>query len=160
VTELRNVTGFAELDAALKQLPDRIAKNVLRGMVAAGAAVIRKEARDRAPQYTGSVSEGHPPPGTLKKSIFQKQIAELSNQTKQTFYVGVRTGGAARKGKAVAFYAVWVERGHVARNGTIVPAQPFMRDAFALKQDEAIAAMRSYGEERIPREIEALGFIR
>ena len=41
MAEVENVTGLRELEAALKSLPDRIARNVLRGAVAAGAAVVR-----------------------------------------------------------------------------------------------------------------------
>jgi hypothetical protein len=87
-----DVAGLKELDAALKQLPDRIARNVLRGAVRAGAAEIRNEAKLKAPVYTGQVSEGHPRPGTLKRAIYLKQASALSSLVKQTFVVGVRTG--------------------------------------------------------------------
>src|SRR5574337_1108213 len=58
MAELQHVAGLKELQQALKQLPERIAKNVLRGSVNAGAAVIRKEVQQRAPVYTGDVSQG------------------------------------------------------------------------------------------------------
>ena len=165
--EFRNITGFSELDAKLKELPQRIGKNVLRGMVAAGAAVLRKEIRARAPRYTGPVSQGHPPPGTLKKAVYQKQIAERSGPTEQVFIVGVRAGKryqAIKRGAGTisldAYYAYWVDRGHVAPGGVLVPANPFFRDSFAVKQDEMIAAMLDYGNERVQREIDQLGFFR
>lgn|SRR6267154_2045966 len=165
--EFRNITGFAELDAKLKELPPRIGKNVLRGMVAAGAAVLRKEIVARAPVYTGPVEQGHPPPGTLKKAVYQKQIAERSGPTEQVFYVGVRAGKRYQQVKRGAgtisldaYYAYWVDRGHVAPGGTFVPANPFFRNSFTLKQDEMIVAMLEYGNERVQREIDQLGFIR
>lgn len=152
-----NVLGLKELNAALKELPDRIARNVLRGSVAAGAAVIRKEARDKAPVYTGPVSQGHPPPGTLKKAVYQKQIRELSGLTKQVFFVGVRAGPKVnRKTKEKdysvdAFYWRWVEFG----TGKS-PAKPFLRPAFEMKKFEALEAIKKYLAERIPREVEKL----
>lgn len=145
------VKGLSELKDALKQLPENIAKNVLRGGVGAGAAVIRKEARAKAPVSTGPVSAGHPPPGTLKKSVYQKQIRELSNAVRQTFYVGVRKG---LKGKAAglgAYYARFVEFGTAK-----MPARPFLRPAWEAKKMEAIEAIRAYIAERIPREVDKL----
>ena len=43
MAELQNVAGLAQLQAALKELPDRIAKNALRGAVNAGATIICRE---------------------------------------------------------------------------------------------------------------------
>jgi len=151
-----SIQGFEDFKRQLAQLPGRVGRNVLRGAVNAGASVIRKEAVLRAPQYTGSVQAGHPPPGTLKKSIYQKQIAELSNAVQQTFYVGVRQGKrqqAVKRGKSAlnldAFYGRFVEFGT-----SNMPAKPFLRPAFEAKKDAAIEAMRAYMAERIPKEIE------
>lgn len=145
------ITGLKELNDALKELPDRIAKNTLRGAVAAGAAVIRKEARNKAPVYTGSVADGHPPPGTLRRSVYQKQIRELSSVVKQTFFVGVRTGAAAAKKGLDAFYWRFVEFGTQK-----MAARPFLRPAFETKKLEAIEAIKQYLAARIPREVEKL----
>ena len=116
--ELEHISGLKELQDALYQLPINIAKNALRGSVNAGAAVIRNQAKTNAPQYTGKVSEGHPPAGTLKRSIYTKHINERSNPFKQVFFVGVRRGKKyQRQGKGGhlsqdAYYASWVEFGH------------------------------------------------
>ena len=148
------VSGLKELNQALKQLPDRVAKNVLRGATSAGAAVIRKEARIKAPVYTGSVAEGHPPPGTLRRAIYQKQIAELSGLLKQVFYVGVRRGKGQhdKKGRTLdAWYWRFVEFGTAKMS-----AIPFLRPAFEAKKQEAVDAIKNYLAERIPREVEKL----
>ena len=92
MADLKNVQGLRELQAALKELPAGIARNVLRGSVNAGATVIRKEAASRAPVSTGPKGADQSPPGTVKRSVYQKQIRELSNLVKQTFFVGVRQG--------------------------------------------------------------------
>lgn len=153
MAELEHVSGLRELQAALKELPNRIAKNVLRGAVAAGAATIRSEARQRAPVYTGPVSAGHPPPGTLKRAIYQKQIREKCTSTRQTFYVGVRKGGKYRfQGKKGtlsqdAYYASWVEFGTSKQ-----VAHPYMRPAYEMRKEAAVQAIKQYLEKRIPEE--------
>jgi hypothetical protein len=65
--------------------------------VNAGAAVIRDEARAIAPEYTGEVSEGHPPPGTLRRSIVLKAIRELSTYYRRVYFVTVRRGKKYQK---------------------------------------------------------------
>lgn len=148
------VTGLKELNEALRQLPQNIARNVLRGAAGAGAAVIRKEARARAPVFTGPVGPRHPPPGTLKKSIYQQASRALSNLVQQTFNVGVKTGKALRTksgASANAFYWKFVEFGTAK-----MAARPFMRPAFEAKKHEAVAAIKAYIAERIPREVEKL----
>jgi HK97 gp10 family phage protein len=157
MAELVNVEGLAELRAALRELPQRIARNVLRGAVSAGAAVIRKEAKARAPLYTGKVAEGHPPAGTLKRAIYQKQINELSSLTNQVFFVGVRHGKKYQKqGKKGdksqdAYYWRWVEFGT-----SKMAARPFMRPAFEAKKNEAVAAIKTYLTDRIAKEVAEL----
>ncbi len=151
------VQGLKELGAALRALPDRVAKNVARGAVAATAAVIRDEAKSRAPVYTGQVSKGHPPAGTLKRAIITKQIPEKSGPLKQTYYVHVRTGKKyAKQGKKGnlsqdAFYWWMVEFGTAKMS-----AKPFMRPAFDAKKVAAVAAFERYLKTRLPLEVEKL----
>lgn len=157
MAEMVNVEGLAELRAALRELPQRIARNALRGAVSAGAAVIRKEAKARAPLYTGKVADGHPPPGTLKRAVYQKQINELSSLTNQVFFVGVRHGKKYQKqGKKGdksqdAYYWRFVEFGT-----SNMAARPFMRPAFEAKKNEAVAAIKTYLTDRIAKEVAGL----
>jgi len=143
-----HVTGVGELKQLLQLLPKNVAKNVLRGAVNAGATVIRKEIVARAPRDTG----------TLKRAVFQKQIRELSSETNQVFYVGVRKGKkyqAVKRGKKTvdqdAFYASWVEYGHMAANGVQVPAHPFVRPAYEATKDQAMQTIRDYLAEHLAR---------
>jgi HK97 gp10 family phage protein len=157
LAEIQSFKGLKELQQALKELPERVAKNVLRGSVGAGAAVIRKEAVAKAPVYQEQVQAGHPPAGTLKRAVYQKQINELSNQVKQTFFVGVRHGKKYQKqGKngqlsQDAYYASWIEFGT-----SKMSARPFLRPAFEGKKTEAVEAIRAYLEKRIPEEVAKL----
>ena len=153
VTQFENIKieGLKELADACRELGPRIGRNVLRGAVGAGAAVIRNEAKQRAPVYSGP--DRSVEPGVLKKAIYQKQIRELSSELEQTFYVGVRHGS---RSKVDAYYWRFVEFGHLARNGKPVAAHPFMRPAFEAQKDAALLAIVTYLEVRIPAEVVAL----
>jgi HK97 gp10 family phage protein len=159
MADLLHVDGLRELQASLKQLPPAIGRSVLRGAGNAGATVIRDETKANAPVYTGPVSEGHPPPGTLKRSIVQKQIRELSSLLVQTFYVTVRKGKKYQKqGKGGnlsqdAFYATWVEWGT-----SKMAATGFMRKSFEAKKEAAVQAIKDYLAKRIPEEAAKLPF--
>jgi len=95
--ETVKIDGLAELGKALRELPDRVARNGLRVSVYAGAKVVRDEARGRAPKAQQSLGPNQPPPGTLKRSVIMKHIPELSSLTRQTFFVTVRLGKKYRK---------------------------------------------------------------
>lgn len=162
--------GFVELAEALKGLPDNINKNALRAAVGAGAAVVRNEAKRRAPVATG----------VLRRAMYSKQIRELSSLTRQVVYVGARQGKKYQKiGKKQrsqdAFYARFIEFGHYTRpagggrlkrgrgrnaallagiqSGAVrwVPPQPFLRPAFDAKKQAAIDAMAEKIRERLDR---------
>ena len=90
--DIVSIEGLAQLDRALRELPQRIANRGLRASVYAGAKVIRDEARSRAPKAAQSLGPKQPPPGTLKRSVMMKHIRELSGSGRQTFYVLVRQG--------------------------------------------------------------------
>ncbi|WP_186275798.1 HK97-gp10 family putative phage morphogenesis protein [Burkholderia gladioli] len=156
MAKLKHIQGLDELYAALRQLPDNISRNVLRGMVNAGATVIRQECVVLAPVYEGD--DPRADPGLIKRSIFQKQIPERSNKQTQTFYVGVRVGKGRTvklRGRVLAADA-WYWR--FPEFGTAkMAAKPFMRPAFEARKEAAIEAMKRYAEERLPKEFEKLG---
>lgn len=150
------VKGLKELNDALAQLPERIGKNVLRGAVSSAAAEVRKEAKAKAPIYTGPVSQGHPPPGALRRAVYQKQIPERSGPLQQTFFVGVRHGkkyqSVGKKGANLdAYYFPFVEFGT-----SRMAARPFMRPAFEGKKNAAVQALQAYMAQRIPLEADKL----
>ena len=104
--------GFKEFADGLRKLPENIGKNVLRRAVSAGATVVRVEARNNALAIKET--------GTLARSIYQKQIRELSGPKNQVFFVGARSGkqykSTGKKGASKdAYYARWVELGHFTR---------------------------------------------
>jgi HK97 gp10 family phage protein len=149
------VEGLKELQDKLRQLAPNVARNGLAAAVGAGAAVIRVDAKVRAPYYQGDVAKGQPPPGTLKRSIVQKQIPERSSLFKQVFYVTVRRGkqyrAQGKKGNLSqdAYYWPWVEFGT-----TKMSARPFLRPAFEAQKQAAVMAIKNKLIERIDQEAE------
>lgn len=156
MADLQHVAGLADLKRALELLPQRVAKNALRGAVNAGATVIRKEAAMLAPVRTGR----------MKRAVYQKWIREQSGPTQATYYVAVRAGKQYRaitkrrrvKGQTVvvtsnqdAFYWKFVEFGT-----SKMSARPFLRPAFEVRKSEAVERIKSYLAERIVSEAEKL----
>lgn len=135
-----HVGGLAELEKKLLNLPDKVNRRVLAKAVSDGAAVIRDEMRVRAPQYTGEVSQGHPPPGTLKKAVFMSH-SHTSHLGYEAFVVGVRHGKTrqhvGKAGKNLdAYYFRFVEFGT-----KFMTPRPFMRPAFDVKKEAALVAI-------------------
>lgn len=168
------VTGLAELSEALKQLPINIGQNVLRGAVYAGAKVIKDGIADRAPVYIGD--DPRVQAGVLKNAVYMKQIPELSSEIQQVFYISLRKGKKEQTKGRDAYYWSWVEFGHnfvprkpkgisiknhrasAAASGLLhVPAHPFVRPGFEASKGDALKAILSYMEKRIPQEAEKLG---
>ena len=156
------VRGLSELTANLRAMPQAMQTRILKGMVATGASVIRKEAIERAPQYTGTVQAGHPPPGTLKRAIYQTRLVAQCTPTLEVWLVSVRKGknqqnAGPNHGDAGpmqtnrdAYYATWIEYGTVK-----MAARPFMRPAFEAKKQEASNAMRDYVAGHLPAILKA-----
>ncbi|NBP38571.1 MAG: HK97 gp10 family phage protein [Betaproteobacteria bacterium] len=151
------IEGLAQLDRALRELPQRIANRGLRASVYAGAKVIRDEARSRAPKAAQSLGPKQPPPGTLKRSVIMKHIRELSGGGRQTFYVLVRHGKKYRnQGKRGnlsqdAWYWRFVEFGT-----RKMAARPFLRPALESRRREAVDAIKERLTQRIEIEAKAL----
>ena len=120
------MTGWAELQAELRALPEVLQRRIVKGAAGTAANIIKRAIIDRAPVYSGKVSEGHPPPGTLKRSIYATRLSDECTATREVWLVGVRSGkrwrevtrGRGARAKTVnmdAFYAKWVEYGHYSR---------------------------------------------
>ncbi len=137
--QFMQLTGFKELAAALRELPQKVARNALRSAVNAGATKIRKQAQQNAPMDSG----------LLKKNIYQRQIREASGPERQTFAVGVRSGRARNKDgskKELPYYWRFMEFGT-----SKLPAAPFLRPAFDAQKDAAIQAIADKLDERIQK---------
>jgi HK97 gp10 family phage protein len=116
------VEGLDALVQELRKLSRATQERIVKGAMAKSASVIRREAIARAPVWTGEVSQGHPPPGTLKRAIYQARMVMKCTDEFEVWTVNVKQGKNARntkRGKTTmnldAFYARWVEYGHYTR---------------------------------------------
>jgi HK97 gp10 family phage protein len=145
------ISGLRELGERMRNLSDDINKKVARQAVAAGAKIVRDDARRRAPKDTGN----------LQAAIVMKNLGK----TKMTarYVVATRSGKTAdvKAGKAAArsgekdqrklvgkdaFYGAFVEFGTVK-----MPARPFMRPAIDDNTQAATDAIAKRLRQRIER---------
>jgi len=145
------VTGMDELLAALRELPARLEKNVIKGGLRAAAKILVVEAQRRCPvsdkKYAQQLSKkgrasyiANVKPGFLRKNIRAKDVPGKAGTVK--IIVGWR---------AKAYYGVFVEYGT-----SKITAQPFLRPAFDTKKQEMIDDFKRYVAERLAREVATL----
>ncbi len=126
------ITGGKELDQALKAIGPKFEKRIAKSAVRAGANVILKDARLRAPQRTG----------TLKKSL---RVVARSKRVGDAVVSVVTRAGKKWTAKGMnAWYAPKVEYGT-----KDTPARPFLRPALDTKAAEAIKAMSQMIQKKI-----------
>jgi HK97 gp10 family phage protein len=149
-----HILGLAELRTRMLGVSDRLLKKKLRPAVRRGANVIRAQARANFNTGAGpnDVTEA------LKRSIRVTQRRGTPTRVVFSVVAGDLTAAQMKKfGKRAAFYALWVEKGHINRaagqalrgskeglraaraastNNT--PAHPYMQPALEAKAKEAI----------------------
>lgn len=141
------IEGLEALKDALRELPERVARNALRAAVSAGAAEIRNEARNLAPVDTGE----------MKRDIQIKRERDDRGVLSARYSVFVRSGKKSRlvgKGRNVgkdSFYWRFVEFGTAK-----MAAHPFMRPAFEHKKEVAVQAIQDKLADRIAIEVQGL----
>lgn len=151
------VTGMNELRAAFEQMPARLVKGSVRVGLRKGANLVRNQAR----QNFNSAGGPNELTGALKASI--RVTARRGSPTRVVFNVVAGALSAAQKkkfGADSAYYALWVEQGHINRklgqalrggkarlsaaraaSTSNTPAHPFMRPAIESKAQAAIDLM-------------------
>jgi HK97 gp10 family phage protein len=141
MAEFAEFKGFKELAAAMRELPERVAKNALRSAVAAGATVVKNEAKNRAPVDTGE----------MRRDIQVKRERDSGKGPMvATYSVFVRSGkksrlsGAKRDVSKDSWFWRFVEFG--TKN---MAARPFMRPSFESKKEEAVKRIAEKLDERI-----------
>ena len=167
----REVTGGAELAAALQQFGANIERNMMRGALRSGAQVIAEEAKSRVPVDSGELKDSiRVRAGRIRNGKVMYYVQAGSSKPikkkgpngkveyKNPWYAhlvefGVRAhviiaGGATKAGKVLAS-AARVLGEKVDHPGT--QAKPFMRPALDNKADDAIGRVAEYLRARIAR---------
>jgi HK97 gp10 family phage protein len=124
---LVRVEGLAELEKKLNEFGPTLAKKGVRYAVSRGAAVIRNQAKENAPEKTGN----------LKRAIFMKYAREFSTPWTISYIVGVRRGSKKGKGRKSAFYWSFLEFGTKR-----IEKREFIQKAFAARQKDAIEKIK------------------
>jgi hypothetical protein len=96
----------------LKQLPDRIAQRVLQNATAAGARVVLKVGKQKAPKHEGRQSPASARYGTIVENLAVQNMASLKGTT------GARLAGLDPERLLGEFYELGTAH---------QPARPFMR---------------------------------
>jgi len=125
VTVSAELSGLAELDRALDELPDRVARRTLFRAVNDGAEIIRRRCIELAPY--GAKTADSTSPLHLKDAIIKQM--RVRGQGVKGASVQCRIGLDTKKGESV-FYGRFIEFGWTHTGGKAIPAHPFMRPAF------------------------------
>lgn len=110
------VRGIPELKAALKSLPEKLRKRALRNALAAGARIVRDDARQRAPVLSNAMRAPYRTPGTVRSAI----SVRTSKVARRSGDVGVFVNVRPLKAKAVAAF-----KGATGRRAAQNPRDPF-----------------------------------
>jgi HK97 gp10 family phage protein len=160
------IDGLAELRMRMEGVSDRLVKNVLRSGMRQGANVVRNQARANFNTAAGPDEIT----GALKASIRVTQRRGTPTRVVFNVVAGDLTGAQQRKfGANSAFYALWVEKGHINRKAgqalrgskatlkaaraastNNTPAYPFMQPAIETKAQEAIDVIVAAVGARLP----------
>lgn len=113
------VTGTKEALEGLKTLGQELREAALRNAGYYGALIIRDAAENnitimaRSTWYEYKYHRNHPHPRTLKNGVIVKRVTENCADYFQQYKVTVRQGSV--EAGTDAYYARWVERGHIIR---------------------------------------------
>jgi HK97 gp10 family phage protein len=128
------IKGLDKLAAALRDMPKNIASNRLSKPVSDAAALVRDDAKRRAPVRTGKLKNAIV---VAKDRTGNTQIARyvVAVRHGRKFQKGARIGrrGATRKNDQDAFYWTFVEFGTAK-----MAAHPFLRPAFEANKSVAL----------------------
>lgn len=144
--------GAKELEALLKQMPERVAKNVTVNGLRAGARIIAKQARANVRANPSIDSR------LLEKNITSR-ARRRSKQGSAVVAVGVArvTAMIVRKGEKNATKATPSRYAHFTEFGTkTMPAEPWLRPALDDKAVEAIAKIGEFMGRGVEREAKKL----
>ncbi|MGB3290937.1 MAG: HK97-gp10 family putative phage morphogenesis protein [Burkholderiaceae bacterium] len=130
------MTGLRELGLAMKELDSRVQKRIAASAVSAGARVIAKDAKEKAPVDSGD----------LKRSIRSKTLRAKKPGVREAIVE------AKTHGKNSAPY--W----HIVEFGSVnMSAKPFLRPAFESKKAEAANRIKDRLSKRLDAEAAKIG---
>jgi HK97 gp10 family phage protein len=133
------VSGIPELKAALAGLVPKLRRQALRNALAAGARVVRDEARRRAPVLQPTLRAPYRKPGTVRKAVTVRTSKVARRAGDVGVFVNVRPAKPGQRGAKSPndpFYWRFLEFGT-----SKMAARPFLQ-AGARKLTDALAAFK------------------
>lgn len=121
------VRGLPDLRAALAGIVPKLRVRALRNALAAGARVVQREARAKAPVLKASVRAPYRTPGTVRKAITVRTSRLARSKGNVGVFVNVRPakrGQRGAKSRTDPFYWRWLEFGSAK-----MAALPFLQPA-------------------------------
>jgi HK97 gp10 family phage protein len=97
------VTGIPDLRAALLSIPDKLRKRALRNALAAGARVVRDDAKRNAPVMAISMRTAVRKPGTVKDAIAVRTSKDARRSGDVGVFVNVKPAKAGKRGAKSQF---------------------------------------------------------
>ena len=159
------VEGLAEIDKALKQLPAKIERNVLRGTVRAAAMVMRNSAKSMAPVNTGALKRSLRVSTNVRDGRVTAEIIAGGGKQNVWYAHMVEFGAAAHtiKPKPRKTMTQDVKKA-LAFNGGVfgkvqspgITPRPFMRTAMDTSAEAAFAKAVQYAKQRLVKEVEKI----
>lgn len=144
----QNIIGGRELDALLQSLAPKMEQNIMRGALAAGARVIRDEAKANVAERLGQLKKSVRVSTRAKNGVVTATIKAGSKEAWYWRFVEFGTAQHLIKPKTAAALLI----GGAARRSVMHPGarpKPFMRPAFDNKSSEAIEAIRAHIKKRL-----------
>jgi HK97 gp10 family phage protein len=145
------INGLKELEKAMRELPQNVARNGLRRAASSGAAIIRNAAKANVAEISKT--------GTLARAISMKREKSAPGKLEADYSIFVRqakNGKMGQKnvkayGKFDAYYWRFIEFGtkHIDKN-------QFMRPAFEAQKHAADTKIRTTLSEAIEKAANAL----
>jgi HK97 gp10 family phage protein len=144
--------GNKELEKKLLELDSKVAKKIVRQAVRDAAQIMQKEIQQNARSFVGGKMGSLMAQNTVVRAFKKQRKGAYGVSTKFSADVPEFVGNTA-EGKRY-FIPVAIEYGHATPGlgGTgdkTVPAIPFVRTAFDMKQDECLKVIENEVEEGI-----------
>lgn len=166
------IKGFAELDKALRELPDKIERNIVRSALRAGAKVIEAEAKAQAPVKDGDLRDSirssvrlrrGVPVATIKTDLWRARFIEFGTAQHLISATGKVYKNTRRGEKLLSAASLnyRIEKKVLAIGARILgetvvhPGSrkiPFMRTALDLAAHAAIQAFGAQVKKRLTKE--------
>lgn len=145
------VNGLAELRAQLMALPDKLRRQALRNALAAGARLVRDEARRRAPVL--QKPDPRRKPGTVRDAIRVRTSKQARRAGDVGVFVNVKPFKRGANSPNDPYYWRWLEFGREGRAGQGARARVARNKGAGLRGLRARRALRAVGP------LPAIGFL-